>query len=130
MRGMTEETVTELPKGSAWVQKAVKDTSISAQTRRLPDARDVQGKLDLMPQDKPFAGESQSKTYKGDALPWIDLKQGGIKMVTLTGEMKERRLRCVVLFSCRASDEPTRASASFTGALISGVPHRGQVPTS
>ena len=126
MRGMTEDSVTELPKGSAWVQKAGE-----GHINQCADQADClmlvmfKGKLDMMPQDKPFAGESKSKTFKGDALPWIDIKKGGIKIVPLTGDMKKGAFDALFYFPAGLKTSLHTHSASFTGALISGTHHRG-----
>ena len=125
-RGMSAETVVELPKGSAWVQKAGE-----GHINECGDAADClmlvmfKGKLDMLPQDKPFAGEAKSTTVKGDAIPWVDMKKGGVKMLPLVGDMKTGAFDALFYFPAGLKTNLHTHGSSFTGALISGTQYRG-----
>ena len=125
-RGLSADALAALPQGSAWVQKAgeghINECSEEADCLMLVMFK---GKLDMLPQDKPFAGEVKSKTIKGDAVPWIDMKKGGVKMLPLVGDMKSGAFDALFYFPAGLKTNLHRHSASFTGAMISGTHQRG-----
>lgn len=125
-RGMSEESIVAIPQGSAWVQKAGEGhINICSEKADCLMLVMFKGKLDMLAQDKPFAGEVKSKTFKSDALAWVDMKKGGVKMVPLVGDMTKGAFDALFYFPAGLTTNVHLHGASFTGALISGSHERG-----